>query len=136
MTVIDEERVSLYVKECSECGSTFTYRRVEVGFGNQVTCPVCGYGLYATFNEVKDELVKNEIEEKETIDEKILILRNYVNSLLLSRCGKRFESSIKLFSNNKHTTYLEGEISALEHVKDAINKLEKGEANIYDELYY
>lgn len=54
MTVIDEKPVPLYVKVCPECGSTFTYRKVEVGFGNNLPCPVCGYGCWATFDKFKD----------------------------------------------------------------------------------
>ena len=55
MTVIDEKSIPLYVEECAECGSKFTYRRVEVEFGHSVICPVCGYYQWANFNKFKDE---------------------------------------------------------------------------------
>lgn len=124
MTVIDEKPVPLYVKECPECGSIFTYCKGEVGFGNNLLCPVCRYGTWATFNKFKDEMEEKDMTDKE----KTLTLRDYVDSLLASRCAQRFESTIlhKSFSNN-HTIYIDGEISALEHVKNAIDKLEKGE---------
>lgn len=33
---------------------------VEVGFGNCLPCPVCGYNSWATFDEFKDEMEKTE----------------------------------------------------------------------------
>lgn len=60
MTVIDEKPVPLYVIECSECGSTFTYRKVEVSLGSYIHCPVCGVSLWANFERVKDETEEAE----------------------------------------------------------------------------
>ena len=60
MTVIDKKPVPLYVKECSECGSTFTYRKVEVHFTGYICCPVCGVSLWANFERVKDEMGESE----------------------------------------------------------------------------
>ena len=60
MTVINKKPVPLYIKECSECGSTFTYRKAEVSLGNYISCPVCGEILYASFERVKDETEKAE----------------------------------------------------------------------------
>ena len=62
MTVIDEKPVPLYVKECSECGSTFTYKKVEVGFGNNIYCPVCGVSLWASFERVREEITPDTTE--------------------------------------------------------------------------
>ena len=55
MTVIDEKPVPMYVKECSECGSTFTYCKAEVSFTGYIYCPVCGVSLWANFERAKDE---------------------------------------------------------------------------------
>ena len=55
MTVIDEKPVPLYVEKCSECGSTFTYKKVEVRLGSYISCPVCGVSLWANFQKIKDE---------------------------------------------------------------------------------
>ena len=55
MNIIDKKPIPLYVIECSECGSTFTYRKVEVSLGSYIYCPVCGVSLWANFERVKDE---------------------------------------------------------------------------------
>lgn len=60
MTVIDEKPVPLYVQECMECGSTFTYCKAEASLGFYIYCPVCGVSLWANFERVKDETEEAE----------------------------------------------------------------------------
>lgn len=54
MTVIDEKPVPLYIQKCSECGSTFTFKKVEVSYSH-ITCPVCGITMWASFQRTEDE---------------------------------------------------------------------------------
>ena len=54
MTVIDEKPVPLYVNECPECGSTFTYKNAEVS-NVMLECPVCGTEQFASFQKFEDE---------------------------------------------------------------------------------
>jgi len=58
MTVIDKKPVPLYEQKCSECGSTFIFRKAEISF-NQLNCPVCGFVQWASFSHK----VKGEGEE-------------------------------------------------------------------------
>ena len=60
MTVIDKKTVPLYVKECSECGSTFTYRKAEVSFTGYIYCPVCEVSLWANFERAEEKGKTNE----------------------------------------------------------------------------
>jgi len=55
MTVIDKKPVPLYVEKCSECGSTFTYKKAEVRLCSYISCPVCGVSLWANFRKTDDE---------------------------------------------------------------------------------
>lgn len=60
MNIIDKKPVPFYVITCNECGSTFTYRKVEVSLGSYIYCPVCGISLWANFKRVKDETEESE----------------------------------------------------------------------------
>ena len=59
MEIINKRPVPIYVQECPECGSTFTFRKVEVCC-NMIYCPVCGISQWASFQKIKDERREEE----------------------------------------------------------------------------
>ena len=47
MNVIEKKSIPIYQVECQECHSKIQYKKSEVSFCSNITCPVCGVSIWA-----------------------------------------------------------------------------------------